>query len=136
MSTPADHFAAFEADQRDKGNGMKIDVNVVVHLASTDEVRRIEQALATLKSIGDNIMATLQDVQAAIVAAKAAVATEATKVQSDIADLGKQVAALQAQLAAGGAVTAADLDGIVADLATISTGVGNIEVAAAPKPTP
>jgi len=72
------------------------------------------EGIPDLLKIGERIMATLDEV-------KAAVAAEAQQVKDRVDALEAQVVALQEQVAAGGAATAADLDGLIVSIQGIFT---------------
>lgn len=74
-------------------------------------------------------MATLAEVQSALADLQSTSDSEheqAAVVLQKVTDLEAQVAALQAQIAAGTAATPADLDGLLATIGTIKTGISNI----------
>jgi hypothetical protein len=81
---------------------------------------------------GVKIMASLDQVKAAIVELKATVADEATEVSNEIAILGATITELQAELANGTAVSAADLDEVLEQIQGVSALVEGIIETAAP----
>jgi predicted nucleic acid-binding Zn-ribbon protein len=84
-------------------------------------------AIAKLHKQGEKIMATLAEVQAKIVQVKADIVSEKAEVQAALAALKTEIQALKDQIASGGgAVTAADLDGLIASIDEIDTGVKDI----------
>lgn len=90
--------------------------------------------LSTLKG---EFMTTVADLSTKIEAIKATIAAEKVEVQGKIQVLTDEVTRLTALLAAGGSVTAADLDGLMAGLQDLTTGVQGIsEPEAAPVVAP
>lgn len=81
-------------------------------------------------------MATLKEVQDELAVLKQHISDESSKVQAKVKDLGDQVQALKDQLAAGTAVTAADLDGVVASIKDLETGVDTIDTPPVVPPAP
>lgn len=83
--------------------------------------------------IGAKLMATLEEVQAAIDTATADAAAEAAEVVAVIQSLSDQITSLQAQLANGTVVTAADLDGLLLRVAGLDSAIkGIVEPTPAP----
>jgi flagellar hook-associated protein FlgK len=104
-------------------------LDIYVHFANGDE---ISKALAHLTRQGNSIMATLDDVKAALAQAAADATAEKAEVATAIQALNDRIAALQTQIAAGTLVTAADLDALVTQINGIDAQVKDITVPAVP----
>ena len=103
-----------------------IEVNHYIHPArGTNDV---DIYLAKLKETGDKIMATLQDVQAALLAAAEAATAEKAEVQVALDALTVTITDLQNVIASGTGVTAADLGNLVTTIAGITAQVQDITV--------
>ena len=81
---------------------------------------------ASLDSLKESIMATLQEVKDAIAQVVTAIATEKSEVDTKLAALAEQIATLQAQIAAGTAATPAQLDELLADIGAVRGLVSDI----------
>jgi len=102
-----------------------------VYLDSIDEVV-VKHLLSPIKAIGDKVMATLADVQAALAQAAQDATTEKEEVAVAIQELSDQITALKDQLESGTVVSAEDLDSLVATIQGIDEQVKGITVPVAP----
>lgn len=82
------------------------------------------------------IMATLEEVKAAIASLKDHVSTENGQVSAKLADLAAQIQALKDQIANGTVVSSTDLDALVASVTEITGQVDAIIPDAPPVPDP
>lgn len=85
-------------------------------------LRRME----ALEAQGEQLMATIEEVQAKLVAIETAIAEERTEVQGLLQGLRDQIQALQDQLASGALVTQEQLDGLAASADSIVARVRDI----------
>jgi hypothetical protein len=111
-----------------------MDIHVYIH----NDSEKLDRILRHLERIGDTIMATLAELQAAATGIGTAVAKVGTDVTAAIADI-------QALQASGtGGIAPADLDPVVAALTTATTSLtaaatsleAVLPAPAAPKPAP
>jgi len=99
-------------------------LHIHIHLDSVGEI--LKQLLSPLNTLGAKIMATLDDVKAALAAAAEAATNEKAEVGTKLDNLNVQIQALKDQIAGGTLVTAADLDALVTQINGIATDVENI----------
>ncbi len=104
---------------------MRLDIHI--HLPES-----IEGILTRILTNGESIMATLDDVKAALAQAATDATAEKAEVTAAISALNDTITALQAQIASGSVVTAADLDGLLASIQGIDAQVKDITVPVVP----
>ncbi len=90
-------------------------------------LRRME----ALEAQGDEIMATIEEVQEKLIAIETAIAEERTEVQGLLAGLRDQIRALQEQIAQGANVTQEQLDALDTQAAAI---VDRVRAISEPEP--
>src|SRR6188474_2174029 len=93
---------------------------------NSDLSEQLDEIVYFIKHYGENIMTTLQDVQASIAALKQTVIAEKAEVKAKLDALSDQVQELTDQIANGGSVTPEDLTNLQTSIAEISTGVQDI----------